>query len=155
VRGSTHPVQAAQSQPPPQSQASSAQPPSQPQVQQQAPPQQQQIPQPAAQPPAAAAPAPPQAENAAVRAELLDVRQQMSMLNVRANGIRGALQRLEGQQSAAGMGLNAKFTGPRDLMNSFMDETTNALNAGDPATAKAMMKKAAYQVEQLEKLLNR
>jgi hypothetical protein len=65
------------------------------------------------------------------------------------------LQRLESQQSAAGLGLNASLSGPRDLMNSYMDETTNALNAGDPAAARSMMKKAQLQVERLEKLLNR
>jgi hypothetical protein len=77
------------------------------------------------------------------------------MLNVRANGIRGVLQRMESQQSAAGLGLNASLAGPRDLMNSYLEETTNALNNGDPATAKSMMKKAQLQVERLEKLLNR
>lgn len=77
------------------------------------------------------------------------------MLNVRANGIRGTLERLENQQAAAGHGLNASLAGPRDLMNSFMEEATNALNAGDPATAKSMLKKAQLQVERLEKALNR
>ena len=77
------------------------------------------------------------------------------MLNVRANGIRGTLQRMESPQAAAGLGLNAALAGPRDLMNNFLDETTNALNAGDPATARSMMKKAQIQVEKLEKLLNR
>ncbi len=122
------------------------------------------IQQPAAQPtPQAAVQSPPPtpaiqpqpADNAAVRSELLEVREQLTMLNVRANGIRGVLQRLESQQSAAGLGLNASLAGPRDLMNSYLEETTNALNSGDPATAKSMMKKAQLQVERLEKLLNR
>ena len=39
--------------------------------------------------------------------------------------------------------------------DSFLEETTNALNAGDPATAKSMLKKAQINVEKLEKLLNR
>jgi serine/threonine-protein kinase len=131
------------------SQAGTSQPPPQLQVQQ---PTQQ----PAVQQPATPASAPAQsAEAAAVRAELMEVREQFTMLNVRANGIRGTLERLESQQAAAGHGLNAALAGPRDLMNSFMDETTNALNAGDPATARSMMKKAQLQVERLEKALNR
>jgi hypothetical protein len=132
------------------SQAETQAPAVQPPVQQ---PTQQPVQQPAVQPPSAAQ-APP-AENAAVRAELQQIREQFTMMNVRANGIRGALERLESQQSAAGLGLNASLSGPRDLMNSFLEETTNALNAGDPATAKSMMKKAQVQVERLEKLLNR
>jgi serine/threonine protein kinase len=143
---------------PPQSRAQTQpQAPNTPQPETQAPtvqqPVQQPAQQPAVQPPAQA---PPQAaDNPAVRAELLDVRQQLTMMNVRANGIRGTLERLESQQAAAGHGLNASLAGPRDLMNSFLEETTNALNAGDPATAKSMMKKAQLQVERLEKLLNR
>ncbi len=86
---------------------------------------------------------------------MAEVREQYTMLNVRANGIRNALQRLESQQAAGGLGMNASLTSPRDLMNSYMEEATNAMNAGDPATAKAMLKKAETQVERLEKLLNR
>jgi len=154
VKGAARPpqrgVQEAQQQAPNASPAATQQPAVQPPVQQ---PTQQPVEQPAVQPPTAT---PPQAaDNAAVRAEIQQVREQFTMLNVRANGIRGALQRLESQQSAAGMGLNASLSGPRDLMNSFMDEATNAMNAGDPATAKSMMKKAQLQVERLEKALNR
>ncbi len=135
------------------SQAGTSQPPAQPAAQPQAQPP---TPQPAVQAPSVAPSTPQQpADNPAVRAELRQVREQFTMLTVRANGIRGALQRLESQQSAAGLGLNASLSGPRDLMNSYMDETTNALNAGDQATAKNMMKKAQLQVERLEKLLNR
>lgn len=119
---------------------------------QQQPVQQQPVQQPVVQEPVAKTPAQP---DPAIKAELTDIREQLAMMNVRANGIRGALQRLESQQAASGLGLNARMAGPRDLMNSFLDETTNALNAGDPATAKSMMKKAQIQVEILEKLLNR
>jgi hypothetical protein len=105
---------------------------------------------PITQQPAAAQPA----ENAAVRAQLNDIRQDLGMLNVRANGIRKSLQGLEERQAAKGLGLGAQYKGPRDLMANFLDEAANALNAGDVATAKDMLKKAEYQAGALEKLLN-
>jgi serine/threonine-protein kinase len=148
-RVAAHPPQSgapARQQAPAASQAESGQPP----VQQ---PPQQPVQQPVVQPPANTSSQP--TENAAVRAELLEVREDLAMLDVRANGIRGTLQRMESQQAAGGLGLNASLAGPRDLMNRFLEETTNALNAGDPATAKSMLKKAQLQVERLEKALNR
>jgi hypothetical protein len=108
--------------------------------------------QPAALPPATAQPR--AADNAAVQAELQQVREQLGMLDARAGSIRGTLQRMESQQNAAGYGLNSKWAVPRDLMNQFMEQTTNALNSGDPVAAKAAFKKAQYQVERLEKDLN-
>ena len=77
------------------------------------------------------------------------------MLNVRAGGIRGSLKRLESAQAAGGLGLNASLQGPLDLMNGYLDEAANALNAGDPASAKSFKDKAEKQVEILEKALNR
>ena len=147
-----------------QSQAST-QGPSQPQ--QQAPPPvvtQPVVQQPVVQQPAAQQPAPqqlpvqqlaPAQPDAATRAALQEVREQLAMLNVRANGIRGSLKRLESAQAAAGMGLNASLQGPLDLMNGYLDEAANALNGGDAAAAKSFMDKAEKQVERLEKALNR
>jgi len=99
-------------------------------------------------------PAAPQPD-AATRAALQEVREQLIMLNVRANGIRGSLKRLEGAQAAGGMGMNASLQGPLDLMNSYLDEAANALNGGDAASAKSFKDKAEKQVERLEKALNR
>jgi len=107
------------------------------------------VPQPAMQQPAAPQP------DAATRAALQEVREQLIMLNVRANGIRGSLKRLEGAQAAGGMGMNASLQGPLDLMNSYLDEAANALNGGDAASAKSFKDKAEKQVERLEKALNR
>ena len=101
-------------------------------------------------PPAAAA-----QPDAAVRAALQQVREQVAMLNVRANGIRGSLKRLEAAQSASGLGLNSSLQEPLDLMNGFLDEAANALNAGDAASAKSFKEKAERQIERLEKALNR
>jgi hypothetical protein len=151
VKPNARPVQQGQvvsSAPPPQQQVQQQQIPQQPVQQQQA------VQQPPVTPPTQQqAPAQP-AENAAVRAQLNDIRQDIGMLNVRANGIRKTLQGLEERQAAKGLGLGAQYKGPRDLMNNFLDEAANAMNAGDVATAKDMLKKAEYQAGVLEKALN-
>jgi len=77
------------------------------------------------------------------------------MLNVRANGIRGSLKRLESAQAAGGLGMNASLQEPLDLMNGFLDEAANALASGDAASAKSFKDKAEKQAEILEKKLNR
>ncbi len=137
-----------------QGQVVSAPPPQQQQVQQQSIPQQQAAQQPPAAPITQQQPPAQPAENAAVRAQLNDIRQDLGMLNVRANGIRKTLQGLEERQASKGLGLGAQYKGPRDLMANFLDEAANAANAGDVATAKDMLKKAEYQASVLEKLLN-
>ena len=109
--------------------------------------------QPVAQPQPQAVPAPQ--PDPAVRAQLDGVRKQLTMLNVRADGIREALQRLESTQSSAGMGLNSRLAGPRALMNQFLEAATNALNSGDAAGAREHFRNAERQVEILEKALNR
>jgi predicted component of type VI protein secretion system len=124
-------------------------------VQQQPVVQQPAVQQPSVQQPPAPAPAPQHADDAAVRAALQEVREQLMMLNARATGIRGSLQRMESAQSANGLGLNASFQEPAHLMNTYLDEAANALNSGDAAAAKNYKEKAERQVERLEKLLNR
>jgi hypothetical protein len=109
---------------------------------------------PAPQPPTIQPPAAPQPD-AGVRAALQEVRQQLSLLTVRANGIRASLKRLEIAQAAAGLGLNASLQEPLGLMNSYLDEAANALNAGDAASAKSFTEKGEKQAERLEKALNR
>ena len=79
----------------------------------------------------------------------------MIQLNARATGIRGTLQRLESAQGANGLGMSSTLHEPATLMNTYLDEATNALNAGDAESAKSFAAKAEKQIERLEKLLNR
>ncbi len=105
------------------------------------------------QPPVSQPPAQPAqpAENPAVRAELDSVKEQLSVVTVHANELRGIVERLSSQHAAAGMGTNAAITTPLSLMNKFLDDTANAINQGDPEKAKTALKRAQYQMEQLEK----
>jgi len=119
------------------------------QLQQQPQPQQQAAPVTPAPAPAPAAPAGPS------RAQILEFREHLSKLGVRASGIQSGLGSLERSQQSMGMNLSSKFTGPRDLMNSYMQASQEALAANDLTAAKDYATKAERQIEILEKLLNR
>ena len=120
--------------------------------------QQPSIPQPATPQPsvqqAAPPPSAPPAESAAVRRELEHAREQLTQLNSRATNIRGTLQRMERDQAAMGHGLNAALSGPANLMNGYLDQAANDLNAGDAASAKSNLEKAERQIDKLAEKLN-
>jgi hypothetical protein len=102
--------------------------------------------------------APPQAApapNPGNRAELQQLREQLAMLATRAGGIRTTLQTLQRSQAASGQNLRGDMQEAASLMNSYMEGSNAALNAGDAAQAKSFMDKAERQVEKLEKFLNR
>jgi hypothetical protein len=82
-------------------------------------------------------------------------REHVAKLGVRASGIQGSLTTLERSQQSMGMNLSSKFTGPRDLMNSYMQGAQEAMSANDLPAAKDLAAKAERQIEILEKLLNR
>jgi serine/threonine-protein kinase len=89
------------------------------------------------------------------RAELMAARERHAQLDARASGIRGTLQSLQRSQAASGLNLNARFTQPASLMDTYMKAASDALHDNDLASAKDFMDKAERQVEILEKLLNR
>lgn len=112
--------------------------------------------QPAADQPAANQPAANQLSvDPANQEKLREIRDQFVMLNVRANGIRGTLSRMQSAQAAGGLGLNSSLQEPADLMNAFLADVTAALQGGDAAAAKSSLEKAERQVEKLEGRLNR
>jgi eukaryotic-like serine/threonine-protein kinase len=126
-----------------------------------APHEQQQPAQTAQQPPTQAAPPPqpqsqPQTAAPAVNAgQIEEAREQFMKLDVRANGIRSSLSTLQQQQAAEGRNLNAKFTGPANLMDNYMSAAHTAIERGDLAAAKSYMEKAELAIGRLEKDLNR
>jgi serine/threonine-protein kinase len=89
------------------------------------------------------------------REELEVVREQIMQLDVRANGIRGSLDSLQRSESASGLNLSSRFTGPAGLMDGYMKRASDALRDGNPDSAKGFLEKAERQVEILEKLFNR
>jgi eukaryotic-like serine/threonine-protein kinase len=125
--------------------------------------------QPAPQPSAAAAPPPvvsqtppavhtqtppaPEPQAQPQRAELLKARQSLAQLSVRANAIHSTLQGLQRSQAASGLGLRRDWLETANLMDAFLRGSTDALNAGDLATAQDLMTKAEIQVDKLDKAL--
>jgi eukaryotic-like serine/threonine-protein kinase len=103
----------------------------------------------------AAAPAQPDPVIAARRAELMDAREKLAILDNRAQGIRGTLSRMERSQAASGYGLGSQYTGPAGLMDSYLRGASDALNAGDVAAARRFLEKAEPPMSALEKLLNK
>jgi serine/threonine-protein kinase len=89
------------------------------------------------------------------RAEIMAARERRAQLDARAGGIRTSLQSLQRSQSASGLNLSARFTGPASLMDTYLKAASDALRDNDLASAKDFMDKAERQVEILEKLLNR
>ena len=107
--------------------------------------------QPPPQPQQNAAPAAPAGPS---RAQVLQAREDFAKLQVRAGSIHDSLANLKRTMQSQGMGLNAKFTQPEALMDTYLRSAENALNQSDLAAAKEYADKAEHQIEVLEKLLN-
>ena len=103
--------------------------------------------------PAAPPPEPPKPAGPS-REEILQAREPVAKLHVRAIAVRGALQSLRRSQQSMGMNLNAKYTGPEGLMDTYLKAADDALNAKDLPAAREYTEKAEHQIEILEKLLN-
>jgi outer membrane biosynthesis protein TonB len=113
--------------------------------------------QPAPQPPPAQPPATepaPAAPKQPSRQELMRAREFMAKLHFRSDAVNSILQNLQRRQEASGMGLNARFTRPQGLMNTYLENADQAINEGDLRAAHEYAEKAERQIEILEKLLN-
>jgi serine/threonine-protein kinase len=97
---------------------------------------------------------PPAAPAGPTRAEILQAREHFAKLQVRAGSIRDSLGNLKRTMQSQGMALNAKFTQPEGLMETYLRSAEQALNQSDLAAAKEYGDKAERQIEVLEKLLN-
>jgi phosphoglycerate-specific signal transduction histidine kinase len=86
--------------------------------------------------------------------DVLNAREHFAKLQVRANSVHDSLANLKRTMQAQGLGLNAKFTQPEGLMDTYLRSAENALNQSDLAAAKEYGDKAERQIEVLEKLLN-
>ena len=115
--------------------------------------------QPASQPPVAPAPAtraaPPAAPAAdAAKAEQLEnLREQGSMLSIRAGTVRSSLDGLRKAQARSGLGLRADMAASAQRMDYLMNEADAALQRGDAAAAQRNLDLAEKEVSKLEKFL--
>jgi serine/threonine-protein kinase len=105
--------------------------------------------------PSLAPPAQPQQQPVGPsRAEVLAARDHLAKLQVRASSIHDSLANLQSSMQAQGVALNAKFTQPAGLMDTYLRLGNEALNQSDLASVREYADKAERQVEILEKLLN-
>jgi hypothetical protein len=77
------------------------------------------------------------------------------MLQARAGALGGTLQNMQRSQAASGLNLRGDMQQAATLMNSYLDGSAAALDAGDLAYARSLMDKAERQIEKLEKFLGR
>jgi serine/threonine-protein kinase len=105
-------------------------------------------------PPQVVAQTPPAIAQAVPSRDVLNAREHFAKLQVRANSVHDSLANLKRTMQAQGLGLNAKFTQPEGLMDTYLRSAENALNQSDLAAAKEYGDKAERQIEVLEKLLN-
>ena len=69
--------------------------------------------------------------------------------------VHGNQQSIQSWQTASGLGLRGDWVQAASLMDTFFQESKDALNAGDAAAAKDLMEKGERQLEKLEKALNK
>jgi len=88
-------------------------------------------------------------------AALQEARNRKAGLDARAAAVRISVQRLKGQQEAAGNGLSQDVAGAYVRMNAYLGAEKTDLEDGDIASARDHMDKAEYEVSVLEKLFNK
>lgn len=104
--------------------------------------------------PPSAPPSAPPTSPAPNRAEVERLRDHLDKLQVRVGAIHDSLANLRGSMQSQGLTLNAKFTQPQGLMDTYVRSANDALNRGDVASARSNADKAEHQIEILESLLN-
>lgn len=121
--------------PPPQ--ATQQAPPTQPPPQQQVAPEQQRGPDPA------------------VRAELRQLRERMMLQATRLASSKEAVENMRRTQARSGLGMRQDIVNALNRAEFFMDESEDAMKAGDPAEMRKALDSAERQIEILERFLGR
>jgi serine/threonine-protein kinase len=123
-------------------------------VQAPAPAQQQPVAPPPEAPPPQASPAPAASAAAAAQAELLEkLRDQGSMLSIRAGTVRTSLNALRKAQARSGLGLRADMAASEQRMDYLLSQADAALQRGDAAAGQRNLDLAEKEVSKLEKFL--
>jgi eukaryotic-like serine/threonine-protein kinase len=104
--------------------------------------------------PVQSAPSTP-SEDPKVAEQLKEVRQQLDLLNVRADTVKGSLDALRRQQAASGLGLRADMANAAQRMEMFLSQTEKALRQRDADAAKKNLDSAEREVSKLENFLHK
>jgi serine/threonine-protein kinase len=94
-------------------------------------------------------------EDPKVAEQLKEVREQLDLLSVRADTVRGSLDALRRQQAASGLGLRADMANSAQRMDMFMSQTQAALKRRDADAAKKNLDSAEREVSRLENFLHK
>jgi hypothetical protein len=86
---------------------------------------------------------------------LQKVRESIVLLSARASSIHATLQNMQRSQAATGLGMRSDWLQSATLIDSYLQGSSDALNAGDAAAAKDLMEKSERQIERMEKALNK
>jgi serine/threonine-protein kinase len=101
-------------------------------------------------PPQQASPAP---ADAAKAEQLEQLREQGSLLSIRAGTVRSSLESLRKAQARSGLGLRADMAASAQRMDYLMNEADAAVQRGDAAAAQRNLDLAEKEVAKLEKFL--
>jgi serine/threonine-protein kinase len=105
-------------------------------------------------PPQQASPAPADGAADAAKAEQLEqLREQGSLLSIRAGTVRSGLESLRKAQARSGLGLRADMAASAQRMDYLMNEADAAVQRGDAAAAQRNLDLAEKEVAKLEKFL--
>ncbi len=113
--------------------------------------------------PASAQPSPVQstalpaapAEDPRIAERLNEVREQLNLLSIRMDTVKGSLNTLRQQQAASGLGLRADMTNAAQRMEYLYSQSEKALNRRDPDEAKKSLDLAEREVSKLERFLGK
>ena len=100
------------------------------------------------------APAPP-AEDPQTAAQLKEVRDQLNLLSIRMDTVKGSLDALRRQQASTGMGLRADMASAAQRMELYYGQTEAAIKQRDVDAAKKNLDLAEREVSRLENFLHK
>jgi outer membrane biosynthesis protein TonB len=105
-------------------------------------------------PPQQAPPAPAVSAADAAKAEQLEkLRDQGSLLSIRAGAVRSSLDSLRKAQARSGLGLRADMAASEQRMDYLLNQADTALQRGDAAAGQKYLDQAETEVSKLEKFL--
>ena len=89
-----------------------------------------------------------------VQKQLDDLRHRQSLMNVRAETVKEAVERLKSQMGASGMGPNGEVTSGARRMQLLLDQATAQIKEGAADEAKKNLDMAEREIEKLERKFN-
>jgi serine/threonine-protein kinase len=95
------------------------------------------------------------AEDPKAAEQLKEVREQLNLLSIRAEGARSSLETLRRQQAGYGLGLRADMANAAQRMEMYLGQTQTALRERDAEAAKKSLDSAEREVSRLEDFLHK